>query len=314
MKKRLSLGVLAVVILGWLGLYYGPGLLVSAPDISFGPTWDEALADPDNALRKYPYDLARLEQGYPLSRADLLQLTPENLKALSQDQLDQIYGRLTAGPIPDGPYLGSLIFSRDGSGRDVPRLQNVLGGVIGKVSAEKIKAIERAGELLWKGKIFYRNERVLRNFIEDLTLFTPLIDDVTALPKDTVPREGMLAWIWPTTEVYLMFPAKLYCGQSLMDGRRESVIIDYAYGDKLPLYQQHPDSLAGRNGLRIRDEIRMIRPGFYIGRAYSNRIFLVNFFLYNAEIAEAELSAFTAGDALSEDCWTGEQSRVSQLP
>ena len=39
----------------------------------------------------------------------------------------------------------------------------------------------------------------------------------------------------------------------------------------LPGYQEHPDALAGRNGLRIRDEIRMIRPGFYLGRAYANQ-------------------------------------------
>ena len=102
-----------------------------------------------------------------------------------------------------------------------------------------------------------------------------------------MPREGWLKHILPTTDVWLLFPAKLYCGQSLLDGRRESVIIDYAYNDDLPGYQAHPDALAGRNGLRIRDEIRMIRPGFYLGRAYANKIFLLNFMLFNDEVAEA---------------------------
>ena len=87
----------------------------------------------------------------------------------------------------------------------------------------------------------------------------------TRSTKAEVPREGWLQHVLPTTDVWLLFPAKLYCGQSLLDGRRESVIIDYAYNDDLPGYQENPDALAGRNGLRIRDEIRMIRPGLLPG-------------------------------------------------
>ena len=41
---------------------------------------------------------------FPLTRAHLMRITPENIAKLSQEQIDQIYGRLTAGPIPDGPY------------------------------------------------------------------------------------------------------------------------------------------------------------------------------------------------------------------
>ena len=72
------------------------------------------------------------------------------------------------------------------------------------------------------------------------------------------------------------------------------MIIDYAYNDEIPGYQEHPDALAGRNGLRIRDEIRMIRPGFYLGRAYANKIFLLNFILYNSDVADAGLDGFAA--------------------
>ena len=106
-----------------------------------------------------------------------------------------------------------------------------------------------------------------------------------------------------------MFPAKLHCGQSLLDGRRESVIIDYAYTDEIEGYQESPDSLAGRGGLLIRDEIRMVRPGFYLGRAYAHKAFLLNFTLYNADVAEAEGTAFAEGGTIAEDCWTGEQIR-----
>ena len=112
-----------------------------------------------------------------------------------------------------------------------------------------------------------------------------------------------------TTDVWLLFPAKLYCGQSLIDGRRESIIIDYAYNDDIAGYQERPDALVGRNGLGIRDEIRMIRPGFYLGRAYANRVFLLNFMLVNSEVAEAGRESYANGDEVVEDCWAGEQER-----
>ena len=89
-----------------------------------------------------------------------------------------------------------------------------------------------------------------------------------------------------------MFPAKLYCGQSLLDGRRESIIIDYAFTDDLPGYREMPDMLAGRRGFQVRDEIRMVRPGFYLGRAYLGRSFVLNFVLYNKEIAERDGPGF----------------------
>jgi hypothetical protein len=109
--------------------------------------------------------------------------------------------------------------------------------------------------------------------------------------------------------VWLLFPAKLYCGQSLLDGRRESVIIDYSYSDEIADYRASPDSLAGRNGLQIRDEIRMVRPGLYLGRAYAHRMFLLNFILFDPEEAERAGPAFAAGAPIAEDCWPGEQKR-----
>ena len=57
-------------------------------------------------------DFARLEYEYPLSRDEREWLTPERLAAYPQEHVDQIYGRLTAGPIPDGAYDGDLFFPR----------------------------------------------------------------------------------------------------------------------------------------------------------------------------------------------------------
>ena len=310
-------GIIAVVGL-WAIKLAGYGYLLSishdAPEaialpenFPFAPEVDPEITDPDNPAKVFRVDFARVEHEYPLSRADLAALQPGHIYSMTQEQLDQLYGRLTAGPIPDGAYLGDLVFSR---GADMkPRLEEILGGIKGRIAAEKLERAEGAGRALWKGKMFYRDDRLLRNFIEDLRPLRELIDDPSALPVAEVPREGPLSYILPNTDVWLLFPARLHCGQSLLDGRREAVIIDYAYNDGLPGYQPRPDDLVNRHGLQIRDEIRMIRPGFYLGRAYAKKIFLLNFVLYNAEVADAGLEAFKAGEPISEDCWPGEQVR-----
>jgi hypothetical protein len=54
----------------------------------------------------------------------------------------------------------------------------------------------------------------------------------------------------------------------------------------------------------------MVRPGFYLGRAYADRAFLLNFTLYNQEMAERESEGFVKTGATSEDCFTGTQRAV----
>jgi len=241
-------------------------------------------------------DFARLEHEFPLTPADLMTITPKNLEAATQEEVDQIYARLTAGPIPDGPYDGQMFFPKGSSGQ--ARVAEIVGGFKGKIVNFKRAKLEKLGEIVWKGKVFYRDQRVLRNRIEDLAVLQPLVgEDVASIEKLDI--DGKDAW--------LLFPAKLYCGQSLLDGRRESIIIDYAFSDDIPGYRDKPDELAGRDGLKIRDEIRMIRPGFYLGRAYMNRTFILNFTLYNRAVAEKEGGAFTASGQVQEDCEIGSQ-------
>jgi hypothetical protein len=143
---------------------------------------------------------------------------------------------------------------------------------------------------------------VLRNRIEDTAVLKPLVDgDPSAIPKVKVGNE----------EQWLLFPARLYCGQSLLDSRRESVIIDYFYTDEIDGYLERPDFLAGRRGLQVRDEIRMVRPGFYLGRAYIGKIFLLNFTLENKGVADKGTNAFANGAPVVEDCWIGTQQRAT---
>jgi hypothetical protein len=84
--------------------------------------------------------------------------------------------------------------------------------------------IEDVGETLWRGKVFFRDERVLRNRIEDLSILKKM-GLVEGEPKKMN---------YGGKETWLLFPAKLYCGQSLLDARRESIIIDYFFTDEIP--------------------------------------------------------------------------------
>jgi hypothetical protein len=245
-------------------------------------------------------DFAQVEYRFPLGTQDLARITPENLAALDQEQIDQIYARLTAGPIPDGAYDGGILFPRGMSGQ--LRAAEIADGFAGYVLNLKGLKLENVGEMLWKGKVFYRDERVLRNRIEDLAVLKKL-GLVEGEPKKAT---------FGGKETWLLFPAKLYCGQSLLDARRESIIIDYFFTDEIPGYQEKPDHLAGRRGLRVRDEIRMVRPGFYLGRAYLDKVFFLNFTLYNKDVANRDGDAFVKTGNVSQDCWTGTQQRVAR--
>jgi hypothetical protein len=278
------------VTLALVGCDVVSSLFSAAPDIKFLEHGDDYRAKPD---------FAQVEHQYPILPAELAKLTPEMLNQhYDQEQVDQIYARLTAGPIPDGPFDGDLFFPKGGSGE--VRLAEIVGGIPGLAVELKSGMLERFGAALWKGKVFYRNERLLRNRIDETVLLKPLIEgDLNTIPTITVHGK----------EQWLMFPARVYCGQSLLDSRRESIVIDYFFTDEVPGYRQRPDFLAGRNGLQVRDEIRMVRPGFYLGRAYLGKVFLLNFTLYSQEIARRDGDAFVKTAQVKEDCWPGTQSR-----
>lgn len=243
-------------------------------------------------------DFAELERRYPLDKSALKSWTQNDLAKLNQEQLDQLYARLTAGPMPDGAYFGKIVFTQDGG----------LEGIAHKflpidplVDAE-FQLIRNFGQFLWKGKHFYKDESVLRNLIEDTPLQRTTILAIALGFLHTNPSFSQMMTSKVKGNPYLeIFPAKLYCGQSLLDSRRESVIIDYAYGDTIKGYNSDIDFLATREGLAVRDEIRMVRPGLYLGRAYMRQVFGLVFTLSNEDAAKA-------GDT-SESCWTGTQPR-----
>jgi len=287
--KKKSVTIAPAVLLVLLGCEPAP------PDIPFASYGDDYASKTD---------FARVEQEMPLTREDLAKITPVNLEALTQEQLDQLYARLPSGPIPHGAYDGTFFFADGGGAR---RLAEIVGGLEGIVIDKKLDVVNRLGERLWKGKVFDRETRVLRNMIRDRWILEKVLH--TELDSaEKVVVEGKRSWLFFPMKAWLLFPAKLYCGQSRLDGRRESVVIDYAFNDDLEGYRPDVDYLVARQGLYIRDEIRMIRPGFYLGRAYFAHVFGLNFALYNDEVANAGYESFMAGEAQEQDCWPGTQA------
>lgn len=233
-----------------------------------------------------------LESRYPLTVGHRQTLTPENLERLDQAQIDQLYARLTAGPIPDGAYRGSFFFAEGGGPK---RLTDLLGSLPGLVLNVKLDKLGELGQLLWKGKRFFKQEGVLRNLIEHEDLVADIFD-VELPPASRQEVDGR--------QVGLLFPARLSCGKSLLDSRRPSIIIDYADNAEIPGYIEEIDSLVGRKGLNIRDEIRMIRPGLYLGRAYFDGRFGLTFVLSNEAVAASEGPEFAATGRIHEECAT----------
>ena len=53
----------------------------------------------------------------------------------------------------------------------------------------------------------------------------------------------------------------------------------------------------------------MIRPGLYLGRAYLDRAFALNFTLYDKATDEKSTEAFVKTGTVQQDCWPGTQVR-----
>jgi hypothetical protein len=238
-------------------------------------------------------DLASVEAMAPLSPADRAAIKATDLKNYTQEQLDQLYARLTSGPIPVGDYHGTVLAKHP----LITMVSNIalkkatamgLTGFITKAALNGICGSESKdeclAEFLWSGKRFYApneyGEIQLRNAVSPV-LQNPLLLKKAGLGMMSAPLSQFPLQVFNRSPRLMMFPAEVYCGVSLYDTRRESIIIDYAYGDDFKPFIPEVDGLVGRNGSWIRDEIRMVRPGLYLGRAYVDRVFLVNFVLEN---------------------------------
>ena len=261
--KRLTFAI--VLLAGVAGCHHAP------PNVRFAPPGT---------------DTARLRSEFALTDAERLALTPDSIRRLTQEQIDQLYKRLSSGPVPDGPFRGDLFFPKDANGdATIGDVAAPVPPLLRDVSAMKLRHIGRA---FWKGKVFFRPQMILRNRIEDLAILKPIIGNTDGIQKLTF--DGRTTW--------LLFPAKVSCGESRLDTSQRSVVIDYAKGNEVEGYREVPDKLAGPEGLNIRDEIRAIRRGLYLGRAYFGERFALNFTLVDPTVP----AAGSISPELKQDC------------
>jgi hypothetical protein len=257
------------VVLFLMTLAIVSGCRAALPPIRFAPTGT---------------DSARLRSEFALTAAERASLTPETLRTLSQEQIDQIYKRLSPGPIPDGPFRGDLFFPRGGDRKtSVGEMSAPGSDLVAKIAG---MPVERLGRAFWRGKVFFRSQGILRNRIEDLAILKPIITDADTIPKLTF--DGQTTW--------LLFPAKVSCGSSLLDPANRSIVIDYTKGSEVEGYRDIPDKLAGPEGLDIRDEVRLVRPGLYLGRAHFHNQFRLNFTLVDPTTASNPNAQSDQGD------------------
>ena len=134
------------------------------------------------------------------------------LMEMSQAQLDDLFTKSAAGPIPDGAAKGTAIIAP--------------GTVFSPAIAQAINFFA------WQGKTFDGPHGVLRNRISVL---------------------GLNAIV-----------AEVYKGPSWYD-QKECIVLDYS---KTSLVAQW-----------IRDEIRLIEPGTYLGKVYGGKKRLIDFAL-----------------------------------
>jgi len=281
---------------------------VATAEIAFVPLRATA---PGNDAEYYSLrpDQAKVEALAPLSAADLSKITVDTLKAYKQEQLDQLYFRLQSGPFPSGDYRTALLVKNtlvQAIEAKLVQTATASGDALQRVFRQQLlqylckgkDGLTCVGDYLWKGKRFYAvtndGTRQMRNAIPNL-FFKSLALKLAGLGALVGPISKARTETFDNASDLMLFPANVYCGSSLIDARRESIIIDYAYGDDFQPYIPEIDGLTGRDGENLRDEIRMVRPGLYLGRAYIDKVFLLNFVLESTGSAGAQQSACWAG-------------------
>jgi hypothetical protein len=136
----------------------------------------------------------------------------DQLLAMSQADLDDLFRRSPTGAVPTGDTQGTAVVAP------------------GTAIARPFAKLARL--LLWQGKVFDPVRRRLRNKVSPLGL--------------------------------RLFAAQVYKSPSWLD-RRECIVLDYSRASLAVFF--------------IRDEIREVAPGLFLGIVYVGRLKTINFLL-----------------------------------
>lgn len=256
-------------------------------------------------------DYAQVEQMAPLTPAQLANVTAEDVRGLTMEQFNQLYARLSAGPMPVGDYSGYVLQKPpvfNAVKKRILKQAKLFTGfnsTVAKVCGRQ--AEDCLFEFIWKGKRFLPKNKITDQIETRTTVnvgsaalskFTPDI-----IKRNTPDIIGNLIVDAADKFSFEGLPMEVYCGISQVDTRRESIVTDGGFGDDFPSYVNLRDQIVTRKGLNITEEYRMVRPGLYIGKAYSNKLFLFNVAL---EVSGAQ----AAQAAQTEDkCFNGKTTR-----
>lgn len=220
-----------------------------------------------------------IEKLAPLNKAALATVTAEHLKNLTAEEFNQLYARLQSGPMLSGDFKGAILqksplfISVKKKLLKSLHLQGPLAAAVTTLCGQNEDCLF---ETIWKGKRFLPKNNLGQ--IEGLTLIQLPLGSIT------------------------LFPMNTYCGISQVDTRRESQITDGNFSDDFADYIPLRDEIISRKNLSITEEYRMLRPGLYIGKVYSNKIFLFNVAL------EKTTSTLTSTESASA-CFDGSKTR-----
>lgn len=229
---------------------------------------------------------AEIERLAPLNRGAYALIEPKDLRSLSMEEFNQIYARLSSGPMPLGDYA-AYVMQKPPLYQVIKKrlLKQAMGfgqfASLGRqVCGQEVD--DCLFEFIWKGKRFSAKDDM--DQIKSQSLFNlvssgfkiSLIPDFLKSKKVDEAIDFTEGLIDKASLTF--FPMHTYCGVSQVDTRRESIIVDGAFGDDfgLPSYIAARDEIVTRKRLNISEEYRMLRPGLYIGKVYANKIFLFN--------------------------------------
>ena len=222
-------------------------------------------------------DFAYIEKVAPLTQEQLASLNANDLRNISMEDFNQIYARLDSGPMPFGDYSAFVL--------QKPTVYNAIRERVLAKTGAFAKAISFLGsacgksvedclfEFIWKGKRFYKKNDMDQTMSKSTVNFVSSVLKQMARTESTVDfAEGVIDKASLT-----FFPMNTYCGLSQVDTRRESIIVDGTHAQMFTeSYFALIDEVVTQKGLAITEEYRMVRPGLYMGKVYTNKLFLFN--------------------------------------